>query len=283
MALRLTDMLDMPLEPESARETSRRGAQQPADEKTPRVRWAEIGDDAQPAPSTALDPKKFEEPPSRVAPAAASKPPAPAPAATPAPAPAPAPPAKRRFARALIPLALLAAAAVAVFLYRPMRFAAHESAAAHPVSATSVVPAPPQPTVEAPSSPEEHAAPQLPPAVEFGRALATGQSLLKKGRYRAAVTELRRAVELEPDSVPALLALGDAFLEADQARSALTPLQKAAQIDRRSGRAQLLLGTAHQTLGHRTDALRAYRRYLELEPKGEFAGDVRAIVATLSK
>jgi Tfp pilus assembly protein PilF len=107
--------------------------------------------------------------------------------------------------------------------------------------------------------------------------------LLKKGRYRAAAAELRKAVDIEPESVPALVALGDAFLQSDQARSAVPPLQKATQLDRRNGRAQLLLGTAHQTVGHKAEALKAYKRYLDLEPGGEFAGDVRSIVATLGR
>ena len=58
---------------------------------------------------------------------------------------------------------------------------------------------------------------------------------------------------------------------------------RAADLDPRSGRAQLLLGTAYQSLGHAREAVKAYKRYLELEPRGEFAGDVRAIVANLSR
>jgi hypothetical protein len=45
----------------------------------------------------------------------------------------------------------------------------------------------------------------------------------------------------------------------------------------------LLLGTAFQSLGRPREAVAAYKRYLELEPNGEFAGDVRAIVANLSR
>ena len=110
-----------------------------------------------------------------------------------------------------------------------------------------------------------------------------GRALLKRGKYRAAVAQFRKAVELRPDSVPALLALGDAFLEGDQLRNAVKPLQQAAQLDANNARAQLLLGTVFQGLGREKEAVAAYKRYLELEPHGEFAGDVRAIVANLSK
>ena len=90
-------------------------------------------------------------------------------------------------------------------------------------------------------------------------------------------------MQINGKSVPALLALGDALLEADDARSALAPLQQAAALEPRSARAQLLLGTAYQSVGRKADALRAYRRYLDLDPQGEFAGDVRAILTNLAR
>ena len=75
--------------------------------------------------------------------------------------------------------------------------------------------------------------------------------------------------------------LGDAYLEADKPGSALKPLEKAARLDARSGRAQLLLGTAYQSLGKNALASKAYGRYLIIEPQGEFARDVRLILANL--
>jgi Flp pilus assembly protein TadD len=120
-------------------------------------------------------------------------------------------------------------------------------------------------------------------AADYSRAFSSGEALLKQGRYRAAIAEFRKAVELRPESVPALTALGDAYLEADQPRNAVKPLLQAAQLDPRRARVQLLLGTAFQSLGRPKDAVVAYKRYLELDPHGEFAGDVRAIVATLSR
>ncbi len=119
------------------------------------------------------------------------------------------------------------------------------------------------------------------PTDDYARALAEGEALLKRGKYKLAVASLKKAVSLNPESVPALLELGDAFLEADQPKNALKPLEKAARLDPRSGRAQLLLGTAWQSLGKNQDATKAYKRYLELEPTGEYARDVRSILANL--
>jgi DNA-binding response OmpR family regulator len=147
------------------------------------------------------------------------------------------------------------------------------------VATANVAPAP----AAAKQEPPPAEAPAVPNPEEYARALSNGEALLKKGKYRAAVAELRKATTLQPESVPALLALGDAYLEADLPANAVKPLQQAAQLDGKSARAQLLLGTAYQGLGKPRDAVKAYKRYLELEPKGEFAKDVQAIVTTLSK
>ena len=113
--------------------------------------------------------------------------------------------------------------------------------------------------------------------------LAALPSLDYEARRKDAAKELRKAVQIDGKSVPALLALGDALLEADQAQGALQPLQQAAELEPRNARAQLLLGTAYQSLKRNKDALKAYRRYLDLDPQGEFAGDVRAILTNLAR
>jgi DNA-binding response OmpR family regulator len=115
----------------------------------------------------------------------------------------------------------------------------------------------------------------------YAKALEEGEKLLKHGKYRKAVAELKRAVQVNPESVPALLALADAYLEVDQPRSALQPLEAASRLDANNGRAPLLLGTAYQSLGRNAEAVKAYQHYLELDPGGEFANDVRSILANL--
>ena len=150
--------------------------------------------------------------------------------------------------------------------------------------AIAVAPLPPPPALPvapAPVTPAPVAA--APSGDEYARALAAGEALLKRGKYKTAVGELKKAVALNPEAVPALLELGDAYLESDSPRSALKPLQTAARLDPRSSRAQLLLGTAWQSLGKNADAIRSYQRYLEMDPSGEYARDVRSILANLQK
>jgi tetratricopeptide (TPR) repeat protein len=112
-------------------------------------------------------------------------------------------------------------------------------------------------------------------------AVARGNELFRLGKYRVAAAEYRKALEIRPDAVPVLVSLGDAYLEADQPRNALEPLEAAARLDPKRARAQLLLGTTYHSMGKTGEAVKAYRRYLELEPSSEFARDVKVILANL--
>jgi len=115
----------------------------------------------------------------------------------------------------------------------------------------------------------------------FADAVARGNEFFGQGKYREAAGEYRKALAIRPDAVPVLVSLGDAWLEADQPRSALEPLEAAARLDPTRARAQLLLGTTYHSIGKIGEAAKAYRRYLELEPSGEFASDVKVILANL--
>ena len=112
-------------------------------------------------------------------------------------------------------------------------------------------------------------------------AIAHGEELLERGQYREAIAELKLAVSRQPRSAAAQLALGNAYLEADQPKSAVTPLSAAVELDDSNPRAQLLLGTAWQSLGKNAEAAKAYRRYLDLDPGGDYAHDVRLILENL--
>ena len=193
-----------------------------------------------------------------------------------------------RLRLAVAGLVLVGLAATAFLLRRSQRSPAAPPVVVEPQAPpvpAAAAPAPPEPAVvqEAPATPVATTSMPAPDPNEYARALASGNAQLKRGKYRAAIAEFRKAVALRPDSVPALLALGDAYLEGDQLRNAVKPLQQAAQLDPKNARAHLLLGTVFQGLTREKEAVVAYRHYLELEPHGEFAGDVRAIVANLSR
>ena len=188
-----------------------------------------------------------------------------------------------------VALALLAAA----WFLRPQPLTDKQDAPwleakAKPPPVVQQVPRAPPQVVTPPQPPPPVAvaaiAPPPPPDSDdvYATALQQGDELLKRGKYKASITQFQRAVKEKPRSVPALLALGDAYLEADKPRSAVQPLETAARLDAQSARAQLLLGTAYQSLGRNAAAVKAYQRYLELEPSGEFIKDVRLILANLA-
>jgi hypothetical protein len=206
--------------------------------------------------------------------------------------PAPRQPAGKRWV-ALVAMACAGGVAIAI-AFRPWRTATVSTPASSPVAEAT-------PPLSTPSAPVETKSPAAPPPAtapspqpsaapaqssstdEYSRALQEGEALLKRGRYRAAAQELRKAVAIDGKSVPALLALGNALLEADDARSALPPLQQAAALEPVNPRAHLLLGTAYQSVKRKPEALKEYRRYLDLDPQGEYAADVRAILTNLSR
>lgn len=198
---------------------------------------------------------------------------------------------RRRLWPLLIPAAAVAGAAL-IWLRQPATDKENAPWLAQPAAspkAPDALPGQPPLAVPAASKPAPPAQPVVttstfvadPDVEAYAKALDQGNALLRRGKYRGALSEFKRAVRIRPESVTALLALGDAYLEADLPKSAVRPLETAARLDGKSARAQLLLGTAYQSLGRNPDASAAYQRYLELEPSGEFAKDVKLILASL--
>jgi CheY-like chemotaxis protein len=262
-----------------------------------------------PPPSSQLELEEVDEPPLELArpmPAARPMPMArPTPAARPMPASRPPAPAVRpapprlhtprpdidglRPVRRASPWPWIAVAGIAVGLLGAwvLRKGPPTSRRDAPWLAAEAAPAAPQPDtsrdVRAASGAAE-SPPASPPAVPEANtdpAIQHGQELLERGQYREAIAELKLVAAQKPQSAAAQLALGNAYLEADQPKSAVQPLQAALKLDETSARGHLLLGTAFQSLGKNADAARSYRRYLELDPGGEYAHDVRLILENL--
>jgi DNA-binding response OmpR family regulator len=191
---------------------------------------------------------------------------------------------------AVLGLALLGAAGL-LFLNRT------ES----PAAAVAEVPPPPEPVAPPmrplPPAPEPVAAP--PPGLALGvlptlheakaeghsdpyrAALAAGEQYYRHGSVRSAIPEFRKALALEPESSTALLALASALDEVNETQEAIQLLLKALRLNSKNGRARLTLGTIYQTEGRSGQAVAAYHKYLQQSPHGEFAHDVRIILANL--
>ncbi len=119
------------------------------------------------------------------------------------------------------------------------------------------------------------------PPADYLAFLRKGDALYRAGKFRQAVTELEKAVEAYPQGAAALAALASVYFELGDNQKAIVSAQKAIDADRRHAQAYLTLGTIYQTMGRNPDARKAYQKYLQLAPRGEFAADVRAILKSL--
>jgi Flp pilus assembly protein TadD len=103
--------------------------------------------------------------------------------------------------------------------------------------------------------------------------------------FRQAVEPFRKALALKPDSVEAKAGLGIALVNGSTGkkgyREAVALLEDASHADGQNSRLWLALGMAYQFVGKKGDAMGAYRKYLELDPSGVSAKDVRALLHEL--
>jgi Flp pilus assembly protein TadD len=114
-----------------------------------------------------------------------------------------------------------------------------------------------------------------------------GQVLFVKGERYAAEARLKKALELDPDNLRALVLLARMY-EDDRAWPAALPLlERAAQLDPQNHGVAVDLGTAYRGVGRLDDAEAQWRRALQIDPKdptphfnlGVLAGDDRRATA----
>ena len=85
------------------------------------------------------------------------------------------------------------------------------------------------------------------------------------------------------DSAEAHGLLAHALFNRNHRRESLAEAERAVKLNPKWADAYVIIGGVHQDAGEMDDAKRAYQRYLELDPRGQFAGDLRAIVDRLGK
>ena len=151
-------------------------------------------------------------------------------------------------------------------------------------SATAALPPPP---ASEPAAPVAALAPGRTVSVQGLRAGAVPGSpeaaceqLLLGGQFTEIKTTCTRAFEGHPDAVLAVKVARSA-LERQRYGDAQSWARRAIEIDRQRGEAFLTLGGAEQGLGHGPQARVAYARYLELDPDGPLADNVRALIDEL--
>ncbi|MBV9611205.1 MAG: protein kinase [Acidobacteriaceae bacterium] len=94
--------------------------------------------------------------------------------------------------------------------------------------------------------------------------LALGSVYSATGRNAQAIDEIKRALQLEPNSDDGYIRLGRAYLAAGQGRAALTAFQKAVELNPYYWYNHDRLGTAYAQLGNNEEALKELHRAAEL-------------------
>ncbi|AKJ06279.1 tetratricopeptide repeat protein [Archangium gephyra] len=132
--------------------------------------------------------------------------------------------------------------------------------------------------------PEQPAAQQLSPEAQYANLTRQAKKLMTSGRYKTAAFSYRKALALKPDSAEAKAGLGISLVRSDSSyREAVKLLEDALKDQPNNAHAWLCLGMGRQMVQQDKKAIDAYKRYLSLEPNGQYANDVRAALKSLGQ
>jgi DNA-binding response OmpR family regulator len=120
-------------------------------------------------------------------------------------------------------------------------------------------------------------------AAEASQLLAACHSSFQEQRMKDAEAACTAARDANLDSAEAHGLLAHALFNRNHRRESLAEAERAVKLNPKWADAYVIIGGVHQDAGEMDDAKRAYQRYLELDPHGQFAGDLRAIVDRLGK
>ncbi|MBL8918537.1 MAG: response regulator [Myxococcaceae bacterium] len=111
---------------------------------------------------------------------------------------------------------------------------------------------------------------------EFATLLEEGKGAIVAEKWGKAVQTYRKATKDRPTDPEARTGLGISLVFSETGfREAIPHLKEATKVDPSNARAWLALGIALQNLGRDAEAKQPYRKFLELNPKGAQADEVR--------
>ncbi|HET6892488.1 MAG TPA: tetratricopeptide repeat protein [Pyrinomonadaceae bacterium] len=123
---------------------------------------------------------------------------------------------------------------------------------------------------------------EIAPQAKAGLHFKLGVVLNKQGKFAEAVTELEKAVALNPEAPNPHLQLGGALLQVQQFERAEWELLRAYQLSGNSSPgAQLLLGHVYYAQKRFPDAQRAFEQYLKEMPSAPNAAQITHLIAEL--
>lgn len=169
------------------------------------------------------------------------------------------------------------------------------TAAAMPVAHVAPPPKSPEPvkkpmvvaTVDAGTQPPAQPEAAFSPFVLDVAVVETCKKSYQKQKYGEVVKVCGAIIDgdatpaVTPDTIELASFVAHAFLLTNKLKEAARTAQKIIAVAPEHAFAHVVLGMAEQERGHAKEARRAYSRYLELEPKGTYAADLRAVLRGL--
>lgn len=135
-------------------------------------------------------------------------------------------------------------------------------------------------TAQAPKKAEVTTA-MAPPAVDVDKLLETANRQLERGQQTQAVATYDKVLAANPRHSEALYGKGVALYDLGRNDQAISALSKALDANPRFGDAAVMLAEAYKQKGQSAEAVRWYRRYLEIMPNGDMAVIARTNIEQL--
>ncbi|RJO71902.1 MAG: tetratricopeptide repeat protein [Myxococcales bacterium] len=106
---------------------------------------------------------------------------------------------------------------------------------------------------------------KLDPSVNMAL-IELGDCYFEMRRHELAIARYQEALKQDPENPQAHAKLGGVFLELGQPKKAVPYLQKAVTLDANNPQAHLNLGYAYKAIRNKSDAVKEFETYLELNP-----------------
>ena len=139
---------------------------------------------------------------------------------------------------------------------------------------------------EAPTEPAEAPAPvpdepAIDPNASAKQLISQGRKLLLSGNPTTAEKVYRMALKKSPGSARARYGLAKALYQKSRTSEAIAELRRILAANRNHGSALLMMGSLLQEQGQAGQARTYYQRYLDTQPNGRRADEVRSILGRL--
>jgi CheY-like chemotaxis protein len=118
---------------------------------------------------------------------------------------------------------------------------------------------------------------------EYVALVAEGRAFYDKGQARKAIAPLERAIALNPKGDDAMVVLANCNLDRGSLDKAVAAAESAIAANPENPDAYLVVGAVDQQREQLPEARVAYEKYLKLAPRGQYAGEIRSILASMPR